>query len=263
MASTDIVIDEEQFDLVSIPQAGSKLVQSAKENLLGSLDLHSMVEDLGRLGNFIRVAYNGVAGHTELQIKVQRVGYKMTNLADKSAVTVHRFKGASQDVLEELKSTYEYLLDGLEEMALETLSQLTSIAKDMAAAAEELHNDFEKATTDVIHALEDTQKKKGTEVERKKARDKEREDFEIKKEKAEMQQKQAAEAEERAEAFYTEAQKREDQVFDAQDSVLKKLASVFTGAVSATAALVTGQAPVVRRLDNAIHRINRYPADKC
>ena len=24
-----------------------------------------------------------------------------------------------------------------------------------------------------------------------------------------------------------------------------------------------GQAPVVQRLDNAIHRINRYPADKC
>ena len=23
------------------------------------------------------------------------------------------------------------------------------------------------------------------------------------------------------------------------------------------------QAPVVQRLDNAIHRINRYPADKC
>ena len=26
---------------------------------------------------------------------------------------------------------------------------------------------------------------------------------------------------------------------------------------------VVGQAPVVQRLDNAIHRINRYPADKC
>ena len=24
-----------------------------------------------------------------------------------------------------------------------------------------------------------------------------------------------------------------------------------------------GQAPVVQRLDNAIHRINHYPADKC
>ena len=27
--------------------------------------------------------------------------------------------------------------------------------------------------------------------------------------------------------------------------------------------MVRAQAPVVRRLDNAIHRINRYPVDKC
>ena len=256
MASTDIVIDGEQFNLVSIPQAGSKLVQSAKEHLLGSLDLHSMVEDLGRLGNFIRVAYNGVAGHTELQIKVQRVGYKITNLADKSAVTVHRFKGASQDVLEELKSTYQYLLDGLEEMALETLSQLTSIAKDMAAAAEELHNDFEKATENVIDALENTQREKGSEEKRKKAREDERKDFEIKKQKAMMQQKQATEAEESAEAFYAEAQSRADKAFDAQDSVVKKLVVVFTGVASATAAIVTGQ--VDKALD-AIASISENP----
>ena len=68
MAGSYIVIDGEQFNLVSIPNAGSKLVQTAKEHLLGSLDLHSLVEDLGKLGNFIRVAYNGVAGHTRVQI---------------------------------------------------------------------------------------------------------------------------------------------------------------------------------------------------
>ena len=129
MADTDVTIDKEEFNLVSIPNAGSKLVQTAKEHLLGSLDLHSLVEDLGKLGNFIRVAYNGVAGHTEIQIKVQRVGYKITKLADKSAVTVHKFKGASQSVLEELKGTYQYLLEGLEEMALETFSQLTALPK--------------------------------------------------------------------------------------------------------------------------------------
>lgn len=91
MAGTDIFIDGEQFSLVSIPNTDSKLVQRAKGHLLDSLDLHSLVEDLGKLGNFIRVAYNGVAGHTEIQIKVQRVGYKITKLADKSAVTVHKF----------------------------------------------------------------------------------------------------------------------------------------------------------------------------
>ncbi|XP_068691241.1 tropomyosin beta chain-like [Montipora foliosa] len=249
MAGTDIVIDGEQFNLVSIPNAGSKLVQTAKGHLLGSLDLQSLVEDLGKLGNFIRVAYNGVAGHTEVQIKVQRVGYKITKLADKSAVTVHKFKGASQSVLEELKGTYEYLLDGLEEMALETLSQLTSIAKDMAAAADELHNDFEKATKDVIDALEDTQRAKGSEEERKKALEEERKEFELKKQKAVMQQKHATEAEQRAKAFYDEAQKRENKAIDAQDSLLNTITGALTGIVSAVQSVATLE------IDKAVEKI--------
>ena len=99
MADSQVDIGDETFDLVTIPDAKSQMVLKAKDLLLGSLDLQSLVDDLGKLGNFIRVAYNGVAGHTEVQIKVQRVGYKVTKLADKSAVTVHQFKGASQSVL--------------------------------------------------------------------------------------------------------------------------------------------------------------------
>ena len=239
MANTAVEIDGEKFDLVSIPKAESRMVQTAKTSLLDSLDLQSLVEDLGKLGNFIRVAYNGVAGHTEVQIKVQRVGYKITKLADKSAVTVHKFQQASQSVLEELKGTYQYLLDGLEEMALETLSQLTSIAKDMVKAAEELHNDFEQAITDVIDALEDTQRERGYEEKRKKARKEERKEFEIKKQRAVMQQKNAIEAEENAKAMYNEAQNREDKAMEAQDSLLSTITSAFTGILGAAAAAAT------------------------
>ena len=158
--STEIEIEGDTYSLVSVPSASSQLVKTEKEKLLGSLDLASLVEDLGKLGNFIRVAYNGVAGYTDIQIKVQKVGYKITKLADKSAVTVQNFKSASQSILEELKGTYEFLLDGMEGMALETLSLLGSVAEDMAKAAEELQKEFEQATNDVIEALEDTQKAK-------------------------------------------------------------------------------------------------------
>ena len=41
-----------------------------KVELLGPLDLKSLVSDLSYVGSFIRLAYNGVAGETELQIKV-------------------------------------------------------------------------------------------------------------------------------------------------------------------------------------------------
>lgn len=90
-----VIIDGETYDLISIPSAESKLVKSARREFLEQLDFHSLVGDLGKLGKFMRLAYNGVVGHTELQIKVQRVGYKITKLADKSAVTVYRFKETS------------------------------------------------------------------------------------------------------------------------------------------------------------------------
>ena len=233
MANSQVVINEETFDLVAIPDAQSKMVQNAKDLLLGSLDLQSLVDDLGKLGNFIRVAYNGVAGNTEVQIKVQKVGYKITKLADKSAVTVHQFKSASQSVLQELKDTYQYLLDGLEEMALETLSMLTDVAAEMAKAAHELRIDFEKATDALTDALEDTQKAKGAEEKQKKTREEERKDFESRMKQAEERQRNALKAEENAQALYDQAQAREDKAMDKQDSLLNVLASAFTGAMSA------------------------------
>ena len=240
MANSQVVINDETFDLVTIPDAKSKMVLDAKDLLLGSLDLQSLVDDLGKLGNFIRVAYNGVAGNTEVQIKVQRVGYKITKLADKSAVTVHQFKGASQSVLQELKSTYQYLLDGLEEMALETLSMLSEVAAAMAKAADELHSDFEKATDDVIDALENTQKAKGAEEEEKKTREKERQEFETRVKQAGQRQKNALEAEAKAQALYDQAQAREDKAMDKQDNVFSVISSALTGTISAAKEAVTG-----------------------
>ena len=241
MADSQVDIGDETFDLVTIPDAKSQMVLKAKDLLLGSLDLQSLVDDLGKLGNFIRVAYNGVAGHTEVQIKVQRVGYKVTKLADKSAVTVHQFKGASQSVLQELKSTYQYLLDGFEDMALETLSMLTDVAAEMAKAADELHSDFEKATDDVIDALEDTQKAKGAEEKQKKTREEERKDFESRMKQAEQRQKNALEAEAKAQLLYDKAQEKEDEAFDnlKQESFLSTVGRIFHGMISTASNVMT------------------------
>ena len=252
MANSQVVINEETFDLVAIPDAQSKMVQNAKDLLLGSLDLQSLVDDLGKLGNFIRVAYNGVAGNTEVQIKVQRVGYKITKLADKSAVTVHQFKSTSQSVLQELKGTYQYLLDGLEEMALETLSMLTEVAAEMAKAAHELRIEFEKATDDVTDALEDTQRAKGAEEEEKKTREKERQEFESRMKQAEQRQKNALEAEAKAQLLYDKAQEKEDKALDKQDSLLSAVGSIFNGMISAAGNAMTGN---IEKAAEAIEKI--------
>lgn len=259
LVATNVTIDGEVFDIVDIPAATSKLVENAKKGILGSLDLASLVDDLSKLGTFIRVAYNGVAGNTDLQIKVQRVGYKITKLADKSAVTVHNFKGASKDVLEELKGTYQYLLDGMEEMALETLSLLSNVAEQMAKAAEDLHKEFDTATTDVINALEDTQKAKGMQEDKKVQMKKDQEEFERKRKQVEVLQREAMEAEQKAEEFFHKAQEREDKALESQGNFMNKLSDAFGKVLEvgvAAATLKTEQA--LQKLseigDNSIYK---------
>ena len=237
---TSVDIDGEIFSLVKIPDVRSRLVNQTKEDLTGSLDLASLVNDLAKLGSFIRVAYNGVAGSTKLQIKVQKVGYKVTKLADKSAVTVQNFKSASKSVLQELQGTYEFLLDGLEEMALETLSLLSKVAEQMAKAAEELHTDFDAATKDVIEALEDTQTEKGCQEDLKKKMKDEQEEFEMKRKKAAALQKEAIEAEEMFNKLYYEAQAREDEALASEGDVLKTISNSISSVFGAGVSLMKG-----------------------
>ena len=135
-----------------------------KERLLGEIDLEALAEDLSRAGKFVRVAYNGVAGDTDLQITVQGIGYDITKLCNKSAITVAKFTRASHSVVLDLQSTYEYLLDDLEEMAVDTLGAVSKIAKDMASAAKELADAFEEEEEKIEATLRETQKKKGDEL---------------------------------------------------------------------------------------------------
>ena len=111
------------------------------------------------MGNFVRLAYYGTAGHTELQIQIGVIGYDVTKLWDKSAVTVLKFKQASEKILDDLRVTYQFLLAGLEDIALEILASVSVVAKGMATAGEELHKDF----ADESLKVNDTMKENGKE----------------------------------------------------------------------------------------------------
>ena len=239
------------FDLISIPSAESKMVQSAKLEFLEQLDLHSLADDLGKLDMFLRLVYNGVAGNTgELQIKVRRVGSKITKLADKLASTVYQFKETSQNVLEELKTTYRHLLEGLEKAAVSNLSIITDKAEGMAKAAEELEKDFYQAEDDVMSALEDTLIAKCVQEKMKYTLKKERQEFELIKEQAKELKEIAQQAEEEAKELYKQAQAREDKAQGAHDSIqmqviqmssIPLITGIFEGVTSsAGVALIKG-----------------------
>ena len=190
-----VVLDGESYSLSELPSSNSRVVVIEKSRLLGAIDLEALVDDLGRLGNCVRIAYHGVAGFTELQIKIQRIGYDVTKLCDKSAITIGKFKKASSTVLSALQATYQYLLESFEDMALETLADVSDTAKGMAEAAQELHDDFERQAKVVVSALEDTQRQQNVEEEKKKKMAEERQEMEAEEKKQQALRDQAQEQE--------------------------------------------------------------------
>ena len=228
-----IEINGECYALDKIPSADSGVVKAEKEKLLGVIDLKSLVGDLGRVGGFIRVAYNavGAAGYqlTKEQIEIQRLGYDITKLCDKSALTVANFKKASSTILNDLQCTYEYLLNNKEMLALVTLSSVSELAEKMEKAALELHDEFEAEGKKVVATLENTQQTKkiqAAKIEEEKKRRIELEEA-IKHEQDLIREHQEKEKE--AEARRRNLEHQEDKVISKIDSSgLKSLINAFT-----------------------------------
>lgn len=152
-----IMIDNESFSLLKIPRSDTGLVLKQKNLILGMFDFPALVYDMGRVGKFVYIAYNAVAGFTELQIQIREISVDITKLCDESAVTMFKFKTASGSALEGLQATYEFLLDGLEEMALISQGSLAGLAQGMASAADELQKKFHDEASRVEKALKETQ----------------------------------------------------------------------------------------------------------
>lgn len=186
-----VEIGMETFSLVEFPARTTALVLDEKDRLLEHLDLETLVTDLRRVGKLVRIAYNGLASSTELQIKIRQVGYHITNLYITSAATIEKFQQGSKSVLADLKTTYQLLLQGNESIALVALQSITTITRDMAAAAEVLHKEFEEEPKRVEKVWGETQTK-SDEMKRKKELKEEGRQLEIQKLKA-VEKKRAAE----------------------------------------------------------------------
>ena len=235
-----VEIQGESYALDEIPSHDSAIVKAATERLLGAIDLKTLVNDLGKVGRFIRIAYNGVGavgyGYTKEQIEIQRLGYGITKLCDKSALTVAKFKQASRSVLTRLQCAYGYLLDNLEEMALETVSSISNIAGNMEKAALELHDKFVEEGDKVVAALENTQNAKKLQASKVKEEEEKRMKLEndIKREKTLMME--YLEKEKEAEVRRQELERQEDQAISEIGSLnvrdtLKSLANAFTSRI--------------------------------
>ena len=161
----EVVIDDTTYSLVVPPRSDTELVVAERKKLLGHIDLKTLVEDLSHVGKCIRVASNGVTAagpkFTELQIEIQDLGYDVTKLCDKSAITVSKFQRACATIITDLQATYEYLLDNLEDVALDTLASVSKLAGQMAEAAKELQEAFDNQANKVRKVAKKTQMSQG------------------------------------------------------------------------------------------------------
>ena len=233
-----VVIGDTTYSMVELPGSDTQVVLAERSKLLGHIDLRSLVQDLGRVGRCIQVAFNGVVAagpnYTELQIEVQRLGYDVTRLCDKSAITVSKFKRASTTILTDLQATYEYLLDGFEDMALDTLSSVSELAGQMAEAAEDLHRSFDDEAHKVEKVLEKTQTKEGEAELHAKEMDKKRKEYEHDRRRQSDELEKARQKEEDAEARYRECELQGDKAIQDmgdEGNFLQKLGNGLTSRV--------------------------------
>jgi len=69
---------------------------ATKEEMLEIVNLQQVAIDLKNLGMFLRVAYSGVVGYTDLQIQVRGVYYNVADLCDESVRMIKNSKRAIQ-----------------------------------------------------------------------------------------------------------------------------------------------------------------------
>ena len=217
---------------IETPPEDSDIVQEQVQKILEDVNLKALVKDLTKVGQYIHIASVGVtaAGHTELQIEVQKIGVSVATLGRKSHTAVMRFGEASRRILETLQFTYHRLLQGKEESALRMLEGVTDVAKDMSEVAQGLQLQFEFETQKVLDVLEQTMNAKGLEKEKKEKIALQLKEFETLKQSADLARKKALEAEERHWKYFEDARKKQYKALKKENNFFKMCINAFTSA---------------------------------
>ena len=225
--NTTAIIDDIEYSLLEVPAAESPLVIGATKKFLGVMDLESLVRDMDRLGGFILLSYNAInaAGpdYTDEKIKIQRMGFEITDLCDDAALVIHEFQNTSSNIIEDTRSSYEFLLDSLEEMALETLAAIAKHAGKMEAAARNLSEKFTQERDKARSILEDVTIAEDKAAARKRKAEEEQKTEHIEKEKIEKDLEEAKKLEEEAKKSRREYEEKENAQIADIGNPLKRL----------------------------------------
>lgn len=154
-----VTIDAECYALRERPVSSSRLVLSARDQLLAQVDLEYFTGDLGRVARLVKISHSAAfaAGFNELHQQISVIAKKVTKLFDTTGLAFAKFKRAADAVLEELPVNHDLMLQGDVESSILNLQSNDDLAFELAAASEELARMLQDAAENANRALEKAQ----------------------------------------------------------------------------------------------------------
>ena len=169
----DVMIGNTEYSVYEEPGVDSDLVSGEKNNLLGWLQLNSMMGYVERTGKLIRLSFYAARrnGYEEGVVEMKMLFYYLDNelnqLSCNSVQTVSSFGSASRTALQDLEGTFQSLRDGFGDAVLISLQLLCESAQRMSDDAHAVQVHFEKQEQKVLDSI-----KKFAELEWKEEKDK-------------------------------------------------------------------------------------------
>ena len=148
--------DGTEYSLLEGPSGDSKYVVEARDKLARTLQINELAVDLANVGKFILMAHCGVMGHLQLEIKVRERLHSVVKLCDDTLFTLNEFDRASANAITNMATAYEYLTEGFEDIALETLQEVAETSKNMAIESSKLEERFGEEANKVEEVHEKT-----------------------------------------------------------------------------------------------------------
>ena len=152
--------DDVEYSLLKGPDEESMYVKEAHKILSENLQIKELASDLTNVGKLILIAYCGVMGHLELEMKVRDRLHSVVKLCDDTVHTLNEFNRASNNAIANMATAYDYLVDGFEDIALETLQDVAKISKAMEKKSKELKDRFSAEAAEVKSVHDHTRTKK-------------------------------------------------------------------------------------------------------
>lgn len=223
-----IDIDGQSYSLLKRPPVTSMLVNKSRSTILMTLDVGVFTTELNRVERFIQIAYNGLAMRPVLQGKVINLAIEITQLADKSALSLVEFGLASDSVLSALEYTYWYIYNDKERLAKGSFASIGRVAGNMADIAMKLHKSYNEVKNEVKNLISESYSAMQSEKDKKIDLTLLQQNFTARLNRAQKISEDALTAYKKYEGLFHDARKRERKAINAQTNPLKKLANAFT-----------------------------------